>query len=44
MVGNALAAKYRDLVATGCWPLTRADVDRDVRLLLGGSYEEFLAK
>jgi hypothetical protein len=43
-IGAVLARKYRDLVATGCWPLTRADVDRDVHRLFGGAYEEFMAK
>lgn len=42
-VTPVLAAQYRKLLEAG-WPLSEADVERDVGLLFGGAYEEFLAK
>ena len=38
-----LADKYEELMATG-WRISRGEVRRDVQRLLGGAYEEFLAK
>jgi len=38
-----LAEKYDDLAATG-WQPTRAEIERDVHGLLGGAFEEFLAR
>ncbi|EOD20252.1 hypothetical protein EMIHUDRAFT_117700 [Emiliania huxleyi CCMP1516] len=42
-VTPVLAAQYRKLLEAG-WLLSEADVERDVGLLFGGAYEEFLAK
>lgn len=42
VLATVLADKYVDLAATG-WKPTRADVERDVRLLMGGAFEEFCA-
>mmetsp|Transcript_41950 Transcript_41950/g.139472 ORF Transcript_41950/g.139472 Transcript_41950/m.139472 type:complete len:167 (-) Transcript_41950:107-607(-) len=42
-VTPVLATQYRKLLEAG-WPLSEADVERDVGLLFGGAYEEFLAK
>jgi len=41
IIGKVLAEKYADLAATG-WELTRAEIERDVRDLLGGALERFL--
>ena len=38
-----LADKYEELMATG-WRVSRGEVRRDVQRLLGGAYEEFMAK
>ena len=38
-----LADKYEELMATG-WRISRGEVRRDVQRLLGGAYEEVLAK
>lgn len=38
-----LVARYAELVASG-WQVSRGDVRRDVRRLLGGAFEEFCAK
>jgi len=38
-----LTAKYTELLATG-WRISRGDVRRDVQRLLGGAFEEFMAK
>ena len=43
VIAEALAAQYAHLLGAG-WTLTRGDVRRDARALLGGAYEEFLAK
>jgi len=42
-VGPVLAAQYRKLLEAG-WDVTEDDVKRDVGLLFGGSFEQFLAK
>ena len=42
-VADVLATKYRLLFEAG-WRPTRTDVARDVRSVLGGAFEEFLAK
>ena len=42
VIANVLADKYVDLAATG-WNPTRAEIERDVRDLLGGALEKFLA-
>jgi hypothetical protein len=41
IIGPILAEKYRDIVDAG-WRLTRAEIDRDVRLLLKDNFQEFL--
>ena len=33
LIADVLAEKYADVAATG-WPVTRAEIERDVRLLL----------
>lgn len=38
-----LVTQYRKIVDAG-WPVSEADIRRDVQLLCGGSYEAFLAK
>ncbi|CAJ1351857.1 unnamed protein product [Effrenium voratum] len=43
MLKKLLAAKYSELMATG-WQVSRGDIRRDVYRLLGGAFEEFLAK
>lgn len=40
---EVLAVKYRSLLACG-WAVSRGDIRRDVHRLLGGAFEEFLAK
>ena len=41
IIGKVLAEKYEDLAATG-WEPTRAEIERDVRDLIGGALERFL--
>ena len=41
ILGEVLADKYADLQATG-WQTNDAEIDRDVRLLFGGAFEDFL--
>jgi len=43
VIADVLVHQYR-LLETRGWPVSRADVERDVWRLLGGSYEEFMAK
>jgi hypothetical protein len=43
IIANVLADKYEDLAATG-WQPTRAEIERDVHTLLGGAFEDFLAR
>ncbi len=43
IVADALADKYKLLFQAG-WRPTEAEIQRDVRNCLGGTYEEFLAK
>lgn len=43
IIGNALADKYTDLAATG-WEPTRAEIERDVKDLLGGALETFIGR
>lgn len=43
IIAEVLVKQYR-LLETKGWPVTEADVTRDVTRLLGGSYEEFMAK
>jgi len=43
LLARLLTTKYAELMATG-WQVSRGDVRRDVQRLLGGAYEEFLAK
>jgi hypothetical protein len=43
VLADVLVEKYRALLAAG-WRATDADVRRDVRALLGGSFEEFCKK
>jgi hypothetical protein len=41
IIARVLADKYADLAATG-WTPTAAEIQRDVRYLFGGAFEEFL--
>jgi hypothetical protein len=41
VITRVLVEKYQDLAATG-WTLTSAEIERDVRALFGGSYQDFL--
>jgi len=41
IIGKVLAEKYADLAATG-WQPAHAEIERDVRVLLGGELERFL--
>jgi hypothetical protein len=43
VLDEVLADKYRDLVESG-WRLTRAEIERDVRLMLRDNFLEFLAR
>jgi len=43
VLSQVLHVKYTNLAATG-WPVTQADVLRDVELLLGGSFHAFMQK
>merc|ERR1712137_859103 len=43
IIGDALLKQYTLLELAG-WPITADDVKRDVHRLLGGAYEEFMAK
>ena len=43
LLATTLADKYEELMATG-WRVSRGEVRRDVQRLLGGAYEEFMAK
>lgn len=43
VITEALLPYYKRLVSSG-WRLTRAELKRDVQHLLGGSYEEFMAR
>ena len=43
IIANVLVDKYRDQFLTG-WRATEADIQRDVRRIFGGAFEEFLAK
>ena len=41
IIADVLTDKYADLVATG-WTPTKAEIERDVKHLLGGAFEAFL--
>jgi hypothetical protein len=41
VIARVLADKYEDLAAAG-WEPTRAEIERDVHDVLGGSFEKFL--
>ena len=43
ILARVLGDKYADLAATG-WLPTRDEIERDVRLLFGGAFEEFLGR
>jgi len=43
VIARVLADKYRDLLKTG-WPLTRADIERDVFKLFSGNFKTFLSR
>merc|ERR1712137_717947 len=43
VIADVLVKQYALLDSRG-WPVTEADVKRDVNRLLGGSYEEFMTK
>jgi hypothetical protein len=42
VIGKVLVEKYGDLAATG-WVPTRDEIQRDVKKLFGGAFEEFCA-
>ncbi|MCD6308099.1 MAG: glucuronate isomerase, partial [Candidatus Latescibacteria bacterium] len=42
-IAEVLAGKYRDLEASG-WKVTENELKRDVELLFGGVFEEFIAR
>ena len=43
IIAGVLGEKYEDLAATG-WEPTRAEIERDVRDLLGGGLEKFIGR
>ena len=43
VIAQVLVGEYRKCLESG-WPVTRAEIRRDVRRLFRGSYEEFMAK
>ena len=43
VIAEALVPYFQKLAGSG-WELTRAELRRDVRHLLGGSYEDFMAR
>ncbi len=43
IIGTVLTEKYCDLLDTG-WQISRTDIERDVRDLFGGAFENFCAK
>eukprot|EP00930_Biecheleria_cincta_P083632 TRINITY_DN73167_c0_g1_i1.p1 TRINITY_DN73167_c0_g1~~TRINITY_DN73167_c0_g1_i1.p1 ORF type:complete len:961 (-),score=156.45 TRINITY_DN73167_c0_g1_i1:112-2955(-) len=43
LLAKLLHSKYAELLATG-WRVSRGDIRRDVTRLLGGAFEDFLAK
>lgn len=43
VIADVLLEEWAKLLATG-WVVTRAEMRRDIQRLLGGSYEEFMAK
>jgi hypothetical protein len=43
LLARALCEKYGQLLETG-WQVSRGEIRRDVQRLLGGAYEEFMAK
>ena len=43
ILADVMTENYQKLHATG-WTITKEDVQRDVWKLLGGSFEEFIAK
>ena len=42
-LANTLAGRYESLVEAG-WTLCRAEIAQDVRLLLGGALDDFIAR
>jgi hypothetical protein len=43
LIGNVLIEKYQDLLESG-WPLTRDEVERDIRRMLKDNFLEFLSQ
>jgi hypothetical protein len=43
LIGRVLADKYLDLARTG-WPLSEADIKRDVKMLLRDNFVDFLSR
>jgi hypothetical protein len=43
IIARVLGDKYEDLAATG-WEPSRAEIERDVKMLVGGALEEFIGK
>ncbi len=43
VIAGVLTDQFQKIAQSG-WPLTRSEIQRSVRQLLGGSYEEFMSK
>jgi hypothetical protein len=43
VIANVLTQQFLKIAQSG-WPLSRSEINRTVHLVLGGSYEEFMAK
>jgi hypothetical protein len=43
IIADVLASKYEDLAATG-WEVHRSEIERDVKNVLGGSFETFIGR
>lgn len=43
LIGDILVEKYADIAEDG-WPITEEDIKRDVEMLFGGEFEEFLRR
>lgn len=43
VIGEVLSGEYLKVAQSG-WAVKRSEVQRDIERLLGGAYEEFMAK
>ena len=43
VIGEALVTQYEHLARSG-WPISKDVIQQSVQRILGGSYEEFMAK